>query len=71
MAACDIRNLYISAFDMCTKLYSETIQNKKEKAVIRSFLKAFHHLYSPAKGWHAPQGLMIMKNVVLKTRNLS
>lgn len=56
---------------MCAKLCSATIQNKKEKAVIPSFLEAFHHLYSPEKGWHAPQGLMIMKNVVLKTRNLS
>lgn len=57
--------------DMCAQLCSATIQNKKEKAVIPSFLEAFHHLYSPAKGWHVPQGLMIMKNVVLKKRNLS
>lgn len=53
------------------KACSATIQNKKKKAVIPSFLEAFHHLHSVVKGWHVPQGLMIMKNVVLKKRNLS
>lgn len=53
------------------KLCNATIQNKKKKAVIPSFLEAFYNLHSPVKGWHVPQGLMIMKNVVLKKRNLS
>lgn len=56
---------------LLSKPCSARIQNKSKKAVIPSFLQAFHHLHSPAKGWRAPQGLMIMKNVVLRKRNLS
>lgn len=73
------RKLHTSAFDNrvlqmtspLAKPCSATIQNKKKKAVIPPFLEAFYHLHSPAKGWRVPQGLMIMKNVVLKKRNLS